>query len=211
MLSLLACAALAVASDHAPAAPAAAAAVNERLLTNEGLVVLARAGYNERFLTELVQAQPGRFDTSVEGLVYLAKQGISEKLVRLIIARQRATEQRDAERAAQEAEEPMLPITPASTPGGRPGPHIPPRNPHPPKPVKMKVVNRKLLVPASPGQNLGPNPAIIVERRLLGDRYYALPGAQAPVLTPIDTPRAQPQRPVGMAAPLPGTQVAAFH
>lgn len=205
MLCLLACAALAAAADHAPAA------VNERLLTNEGLVVLARAGYNERFLTELVQAQPGRFDTSVEGLVYLAKQGISEKLVRLIIARQRANEQRDAERAAQEAEEPMLPITPTAVSGGRPGPHIPPRNPHPPKPVKMKVVNQKLLVPATPGQNLGTNPAIIVERRLLGDRYYALPGAQAPMLTPIDTPRAQPSRPVGVAAAMSGTQVAAFH
>ncbi len=208
MLCLLTCAALAAASDHAPSAPAA---VHERLLTNEGLVVLARAGYNERFLTELVMAQPSRFDTSVEGLVYLAKQGISEKLVRLIIARQRAAEQRDAERAAQEAEEPMLPITPASAPGGRPGPHVPPRNPHPPKPVKMKVVNQKLLVPATPGQNLGSNPAIIVERRLLGDRYYALPGAQAPMLTPIDTPRAQPSRPVGVATAMSGTHVAAFH
>jgi hypothetical protein len=79
---------LAVSSLLVLAGPASAANTPgvDRLLNNEGLVVLARAGYNEKFLLELVQSQPGRFDTSVEGLVYLAKQGISEKIVRVVMA-----------------------------------------------------------------------------------------------------------------------------
>jgi hypothetical protein len=153
----------------------------EKMLTNEGLVVLARAGYNERFLVELIQAQPGRFDTSVEGLVYLAKQGISEKLVRVVMA----AERREADRG--EGEEPGKPPAAARTP------------------VRMKMMTQKVLVPvtATPPP-LGPNPVIVVEKRVFGDRYYALPGAQAPLVTPVATPRA-PQSAPGAA------QVAAFH
>ena len=166
----------------------AASGGQDRLLNNEGLVVLAHAGYNERFLVELIQSQPGRFDTSVEGLVYLAKQGISEKLVRLVIAEQKAAERREAERAAAgEAED-------------QPQPHAKTA------PVRMKVVTRKMLVPAGPAL-LGPDPVIVVEKRALGgDRYYALPGAQAPLVTPVAIPRAPQPMPLA-----PTTRVAAFH
>ena len=161
----------------------AASGGQDRLLNNEGLVVLAHAGYNERFLVELIQSQPGRFDTSVEGLVYLAKQGISEKLVRLVIAEQKAAERA----AAGEAED-------------QPQPHAKTA------PVRMKVVTRKMLVPAGPAL-LGPDPVIVVEKRALGgDRYYALPGAQAPLVTPVATPRAPQPMPLA-----PTTRVAAFH
>lgn len=163
-----------------PATPANQAGV-ERMLNNEGLVVLARAGYNERFLLELIQAQPGRFDTSVEGLVYLAKQGISEKIVRAVMAAQR-----DAERT--DLDEPAKAVAPAKAP------------------VRMKVVTQKVLVPAtSTEQPLGAHPVIVVEKRAFGDRYYALPGAQAPITMPVATPRAPQTMPTAAA-----TQVAAF-
>lgn len=158
----------------------------DKMLNNEGLVVLARAGYNERFLVELIQSQPGRFDTSVEGLVYLAQQGISEKIVRLIIAEQRADERRQAERAAgADSDDPFQPTAePVKTP------------------VRMKVVKRKVLAPASPmAQPLGANPTIMVEKRMFGDRYYAMPG----MMTPVAAPRAPQTRPATT------TRVAAFH
>ncbi len=169
----------------------------ERNLNNEGLVVLARAGYNERFLVELIQSQPSRFDTSVEGLVYLAKQGISERIVRLVIAEQKAAERREAERAAGDY---------ADEPSGHADSQSAAR-----KPVRMKVVRQKVLVPvaARPQQQpaaLGSNPMIVVEKRMFGDRYYAMPGAQAPITTPVATPRA----PQSMSAAA-TTQVAVFH
>ena len=61
------------------AATAAAQAGVERMLNNEGLVVLARAGYNERFLVELIQTQPSRFDTSVEGLAVISTIGCKSR------------------------------------------------------------------------------------------------------------------------------------
>jgi len=53
-------------------------------LTNQGLVQLAEAGYSERFLLDIIESRPVRFDTSVEGLVFLARQGLSENLVRAV-------------------------------------------------------------------------------------------------------------------------------
>ncbi|MFN7922803.1 MAG: hypothetical protein U0Q16_22040 [Bryobacteraceae bacterium] len=88
-------------------------------LDNEGLVMLARAGYNERFLLELIRAKTSRFDTSVEGLVYFAKNGVSERVVRAILLQQR--EARDREALATPLEEmpsfaPEAPKAPAPAP-----------------------------------------------------------------------------------------------
>lgn len=122
---------------------AATAATPERALTNEGLVVLARAGYSELFLIEIIQSQPHRFDTSVEGLVYLLKQGVSEKIVRAVIAEQKAVERREND-----------------------------GDPPPPAPafVRVKRVNQKVLVPISPTPQA--DSVIFIEDRLLGDRFY---------------------------------------
>ena len=180
----------------AHAAPASHGADSSKMLNNEGLVVLARAGYNERFLVELIQSQPGRFDTSVEGLVYLAQQGISEKIVRLVIAEQRADERRQAERAAApDSDDPFAqPVEPARTPVRMP--------------VRLKVVKQKVLAPASPlAQPLGANPIIVVEKRMFGSRYYAMPATQAPamMMTPAGSLNTQPLRPLAAT-----TRVAAF-
>ncbi len=185
--SLLALASLLVVAAVKAASPGG----EGRALNNEGLVVLARAGYNERFLAELIQSQPNRFDTSVEGLVYLANQGISERIVRLVIAEQKALERRQAERKAADAGDPFMPAGETVK-----------------APVRLKVVKQKVLVPAAHGAALtalGANPLVVVEKRMFGDRYYAMPGAQAPMTTPVATPRS-PQSMQAAAA----TRVASF-
>jgi hypothetical protein len=54
---------------------------DKRFVTNEGLVALARAGYDEDFLRVLVRSRPVKLDLSVEGLTYLARQGLSQEFV----------------------------------------------------------------------------------------------------------------------------------
>jgi hypothetical protein len=134
------------------------------ILDNEGLVMLARAGYNERFLAELLDARECRFDTSVEGLVYLAKQGVSERLVRAILVKERGQQTAADERhqAGEATPRGAIETSPAR--------------------VRLKIVEHKVLVPADPGVRLGVNPTIVVEKGLFGDRYYAItPGPTEPV------------------------------
>ena len=51
-------------------------------LTNEGLVILAEAGYDEEFILDLMKMKNCRFDTSAEGLAYMATHGLTERLVK---------------------------------------------------------------------------------------------------------------------------------
>ncbi|MBK9166631.1 MAG: hypothetical protein IPM24_04110 [Bryobacterales bacterium] len=73
--------------------PAAAADVPAArdVLTNEGLVTLAAAGFSEQFLVEKIRRSRTRFDTSVEGLVYLRGNGLSEELIRGLLERETKT------------------------------------------------------------------------------------------------------------------------
>jgi hypothetical protein len=111
------------------------------LLNNEGLVLLARAGYGERFLADLVHSQPSSFDTSVEGLVFLAKNGISERMVRHVLA---------AKKRADEADSSDTPLTPL-----------------PATPVRLKARKQTVLVPeslAGPGSS---GPVLLFDPRYL--------------------------------------------
>ena len=56
------------------------------MLTNEGVVDLAKSGFSEAFILDLVQFKRTRFDTSVDGLTFLAKKGLSERVIRAIVA-----------------------------------------------------------------------------------------------------------------------------
>ncbi len=96
-------------------------------LNNEGLVLLARAGYGEKFLAELIQSQPSRFDTSVEGLVFLAKNGLSERMVRYILL---------AKKRADEAEDMDAPPASMPTAGAA-------------APMRLKAMKQTVLVPES--------------------------------------------------------------
>jgi hypothetical protein len=53
-------------------------------LSNEGVVMLAKAGFDELFIIELIHNSRTRFDTSVEGLVALKQAGLSEDLIRVM-------------------------------------------------------------------------------------------------------------------------------
>jgi len=63
-------------------------AVPRHVLSNQGIVTLAEAGYDEDFLIDLIQCKQTRFDTTVEGLAYLAKHAVSERIVRYMILSQ---------------------------------------------------------------------------------------------------------------------------
>jgi hypothetical protein len=146
---------------HAPARDAnddmtARHSSSRAVLDNEGLVLLARAGYNERFLADLLKTRPAKLDTSVEGLVFMARQGISERLVRAILARERA------EQAARDREsDETFDLSPAA------------RSPGSTKPVRLRVVRHNVLVPANPSEAIAPG-AVIVEE---GGAFWAKPAA----------------------------------
>lgn len=60
--------------------------LDRQTLNNEGIVDLARAGFSEAFILDLVQYKRTKFDTSVDGLTFLAKKGLSERVIRAIVA-----------------------------------------------------------------------------------------------------------------------------
>jgi hypothetical protein len=53
-------------------------------LTNESIVTLAKAGFDELFILDLIHHSRTNFDTSVDGLVALKKTGVSEDLIRMM-------------------------------------------------------------------------------------------------------------------------------
>jgi hypothetical protein len=53
-------------------------------LTNDSIVTLAKAGFDELFILQLIRLSRTNFDTSVEGLVALKKAGVSRDLIRLM-------------------------------------------------------------------------------------------------------------------------------
>jgi hypothetical protein len=53
-------------------------------LTNENVVTLAKAGFDELFILQLIRSSRTNFDTSVQGLVSLKQAGVSEELIRLM-------------------------------------------------------------------------------------------------------------------------------
>lgn len=78
-----------------PAAPAAPiprpearpeAGISPDILTNEGVVALADAGYSDAFIAErILVSNRTRFDISVEGLLYLRRNAIPQDLVQFIL------------------------------------------------------------------------------------------------------------------------------
>lgn len=126
-------------------------------LNNEGLVQLARAGYGERFLIELVQGQPTRFDTSVEGLVYLAKNGVSERMVRMMIAaKKRADDAEEAEFSSLGV--PAAGAAPVARPTSAPASAAQP-------PLRLRTVKRKVLMPDSMAQTRPGDQLIVLDPR----------------------------------------------
>jgi len=73
-------------------------------LNNDSVVTLAKAGFDERFILELIRSSRTNFDTSVEGLVAMKRAGVSEDLIRMM-----AMPQASPPAAAAAAEAPKTP------------------------------------------------------------------------------------------------------
>jgi hypothetical protein len=58
--------------------------LKQQPLTNENVVTLAKAGFDESFILQLIRSSRTNFDTSVPGLVVLKQAGVSEDLIRLM-------------------------------------------------------------------------------------------------------------------------------
>ena len=59
-------------------------ALSRHVLTNDSVIALAKAGFDELFIIERIRTSRTRFDTSVDGLVALKQAGISEDVIRII-------------------------------------------------------------------------------------------------------------------------------
>jgi hypothetical protein len=58
--------------------------LKEQPLTNENVVTLAKAGFDELFILQLIRSSRTNFDVSVQGLVVLKQAGVSEDLIRMM-------------------------------------------------------------------------------------------------------------------------------
>ena len=56
--------------------------LSRHVLTNESIVTLAKAGFDELFIIERIRTSRAQFDTSVQGLVALRQAGFTEDLIR---------------------------------------------------------------------------------------------------------------------------------
>jgi hypothetical protein len=68
--------------------PEPAPSLPHNVLTNDGVITLAEAGYGEEFLIDLIRMKTGHFDTSADGLAVLARHGVAESVVRAMLARE---------------------------------------------------------------------------------------------------------------------------
>jgi hypothetical protein len=62
-----------------------ASGIGKNVLTNQGVALLAKAGYSESFIIDMIYHKQTQFDVSAEGLAWLAKQGLSERIVRTMV------------------------------------------------------------------------------------------------------------------------------
>src|SRR5260370_27159743 len=62
------------------------ATLSRHVITNDGVITLAKAGFDELFIIERIHISRTRFDTTVEGLVALKQAGVSEDLIRVMAA-----------------------------------------------------------------------------------------------------------------------------
>lgn len=64
----------------------AVSAQNKKPLTNDDVVQMAKAGFNEATIDQAINANPTAFDTSVQALIALKNDGISQKVIDAMLA-----------------------------------------------------------------------------------------------------------------------------
>jgi hypothetical protein len=150
-------------------------AVSPEVLTNEGIVALADAGFSDAFIVEkILISNRTRFNTSAEGLAYLRRNGIPQGLVQFVV-----------EHSAQ----PLV----------LPGPAAPVAVPVPVQPLApvqpVQVIAKPVPMPVQPVVAAAPVPAVASVPVI----------APAPVVAPVvPTTFVQPAAviPTAVAAPV---------
>ena len=71
----------------------AVTALSRHILTNESVVTLAKAGFDELFIVERIKTSRTRFDMSVQGLVSLKEAGVTEDLIDVMALQDRRNRQ----------------------------------------------------------------------------------------------------------------------
>ena len=71
----------------------AVTALSRHILTNESVVTLAKAGFDELFIAERIKTSRTRFDMSVQGLVSLKEAGVTEDLIDVMALQDRRNRQ----------------------------------------------------------------------------------------------------------------------
>ncbi|MCS7026369.1 MAG: hypothetical protein NZV14_16340 [Bryobacteraceae bacterium] len=115
--SLFLSGAMLAAGDNSANSPAAESPLRRNVLTNQGVVLLAQAGYTETFVIDIIHHKQTSFDVSAEGLAWLARNGLSERIVRAMVAN-----------ARKEENTAILPATVQLAPPGTPASSPPARN-----------------------------------------------------------------------------------
>ncbi len=59
--------------------------LKQQPLTNDSIVTLSKAGFDELFILQLIRSSRTNFDVSVQGLVVLKQAGVSEELIRMMV------------------------------------------------------------------------------------------------------------------------------
>src|SRR5689334_22805427 len=59
--------------------------LQRQFLVNRDVVALARAGFGEQTIIDMILVKPNRFDTAAEALAALAAQGISQRIVQVML------------------------------------------------------------------------------------------------------------------------------
>jgi hypothetical protein len=158
------------------------------VLSNEGIVILSDAGYDEDFLADIIVHKQTSFDVTVDGLAYLANHGISERVVRFMIANEHKSSG-----PVETGEAPVAPVV-----------------------MRARVVRQKVLVPdtrayrrlsVQPTVNVGvaveaaqpSQPTVaaayaMVESHLFRNRWYIVNPSYPSVADPM-----QPQGQLGQA------------
>lgn len=63
-------------------------ALSRHVLTNDGVIALAKAGFDETFIAERIVTSRTKLDASIEGMLGLKKAGLSEDLIRVVVWRE---------------------------------------------------------------------------------------------------------------------------
>ncbi len=75
-----------------PAPETVPTGTRSRMLTNQRVVLLAKAGYSEGSIIQIINLKQTQFDVSPEGLAWLVRQGLTEPIIGAMVAAQQKQE-----------------------------------------------------------------------------------------------------------------------